>query len=166
MLYFIWELHILGLGSSQIYAEHKIFLNSLSLLPWRLCMLRQHCPIHKVIYRKVSNISRTLVRNKIGDHSDVRLHSQLNTWLQWIRQIRLQDATRNIPVLGFGATYIRELTVISCFLPWCDTLKTSSGKWWPFCLTTFSCAFSWMKMYKSRLKFHSTLFPKVQLTTF
>ena len=32
--------------------------------------------------------------------------------------------------------------------------------------TTFSNAFSWMKMYKFRLKFHWSLFPRVQLTTF
>ena len=29
--------------------------------------------------------------------------------------------------------------------------------------TTFSCAFSWMKMYEFRLKFHWSLFPGVQL---
>ena len=40
-------------------------------------------------YRKTSNISRTLVGNKIVDNSDVveqllqlHLHYQLNTWLQ------------------------------------------------------------------------------------
>ena len=32
--------------------------------------------------------------------------------------------------------------------------------------TTFSEAFSWMKMYKLRLKFHWSLFPRVQLTVF
>ena len=60
----------------------------------------------------------------------------------------------------------------------------SSGKWRPFCLslnmlthwgrermaaisqTTFSNAFSWMKIYEFRLKFHWSLFPRVQLTIF
>ena len=32
--------------------------------------------------------------------------------------------------------------------------------------TTFSSAFSWMKMYKFRLKFHWSLFLRVQLTIF
>ena len=42
----------------------------------------------------------------------LHLHSQLNTWLQWIGQRQLQDETRNIYVLGLGASYIRELTVL------------------------------------------------------
>ena len=32
--------------------------------------------------------------------------------------------------------------------------------------TTFSNAFSWMKMFKFRLRFHWILFPRVQLTVF
>ena len=32
--------------------------------------------------------------------------------------------------------------------------------------TTFSNAFSWMKMYKCQLRFHWSLFPRVQLTIF
>ena len=58
-------------------------------------------------YRKTSNISRTLVGNKIVDNLDVvgaspvgaaqlHLRSQLNTWLQWIGQRPLQEETRNI----------------------------------------------------------------------
>ena len=39
-------------------------------------------------------------------------HSRLNTWLQWIGQKRLQDEMRHIYVLGFGAPYIRGLTVL------------------------------------------------------
>ena len=72
------------------------------------------------IYRKVSNISHTLVGNKIVDHSDVvgaspvgaaptvHFHPPLNTWLQWmIGQKQLQDETRNIYVLGMGVLYCR-----------------------------------------------------------
>ena len=33
-------------------------------------------------------------------------------------------------------------------------------------LTTFSNAFSWMKMFEFRLKFHWSLFPRVELTIF
>ena len=39
----------------------------------------------------------------------LHLHSRLNTWLQQIAQRQLQDETRHI--LGFGASYIRDLTV-------------------------------------------------------
>ena len=34
----------------------------------------------------------------------LHLHSQLNTWLQWIGQRPLQEETRNFSVQGFGAT--------------------------------------------------------------
>ena len=40
------------------------------------------------------------------------------------------------------------------------------GKMAAISQTTFSNAFSWMKMYEFRLKFHWTLFPGVQLTIF
>ena len=33
----------------------------------------------------------------------LHLHSRLNTWLQWIWQRQLQDETRDIKVVGFGA---------------------------------------------------------------
>ena len=36
---------------------------------------------------------------------------QLNTCLQWIAQRQLQDEKKNIYILGFGASYIRDLTV-------------------------------------------------------
>ena len=69
-------------------------------------------------YREVSNISRTLVGNKIVDHLYVvsallqlHLHSQINTWLQWSGQKQRQDETRNIMFLGLDASYIRELAV-------------------------------------------------------
>ena len=67
------------------------------------------CVYKQEIYCQTSNISRTLVGNKIVDHSDVvgaspvgaaptteQLHSRLNTWLQWFEQRQLQDKTRNI----------------------------------------------------------------------
>ena len=60
--------------------------------------------IQLAYYRKTSNIIRTL-GNKIVDNSDVvgaspvgvapmlqlHLHSQLNTWLQWIERRQLQE---------------------------------------------------------------------------
>ena len=42
----------------------------------------------------------------------LHFHSQLNTWLQWIERRQLQEDTRNIYVLGFGAIYTRGFTVI------------------------------------------------------
>ena len=77
-------------------------------------------------YRQTSNISITLVGDKIVDLSDVveesRVSSapaisssQINTRNQWIGQRKVQDETRNIQVLGFGAAYIRGLTVIYIF---------------------------------------------------
>ena len=61
-------------------------------------------------YRQVFNIRRTLVRNKLVDHSD--LHDRLNTWLQLIGQRQRKHETRIISGLGLGAPYIREFTVI------------------------------------------------------
>ena len=64
----------------------------------------QCCAEHSMLHQ-TSNISCTLVGNKIVDHSDifgaalvgelqVHLYSWLNTWLEWIRQRQLQDEAR------------------------------------------------------------------------
>ena len=85
------------------------------------CLLNTLERKHRV-YRKVSNIRRTLVSNKIVYHSDVVGASPVgaapttssfstNTWLQLIGQWRRQDETRNVYVWGFGPSYIKELTV-------------------------------------------------------
>ena len=65
----------------------------------------------------------------------LHLHSQLNTWLQWIGQRQLQDETRSIYVLGLGASYIRELTVIAenyrcnyLCMTWYVLIKEAPGK--------------------------------------
>ena len=72
-------------------------------------------------YCQPSNIRCTLIGDKLVDHSDVvvhlsallqlHLHFWLNTWLQWIGQRKLQDQTRDIWILRFGASYIRDFTV-------------------------------------------------------
>ena len=46
----------------------------------------------------------------------LHLHSQLNTWLQWIERRQPQEDTRNIWVSGFGATYTRGFTVVVVML--------------------------------------------------
>ena len=66
-------------------------------------------------HRQTSNISRTLVGNKIVDLS--YLHSRLNTQLQWIEERKLQGETRKIQLLGFGVSYIRGLMVYA-FSQW------------------------------------------------
>ena len=43
----------------------------------------------------------------------LHLSSGLNTWLQWIGQRQKSDETRNIKVLGLGASYIRDSMVIN-----------------------------------------------------
>ena len=68
-------------------------------------------------YRKVSNIIRTLVGNKIVDHSDVVGASLVSAAPKYsfltyhmasiVAQRQQQDETRNIYVLGLGASYIR-----------------------------------------------------------
>ena len=72
--------------------------------------------------RQTCNISRTLVGNKIADPSDVvgvspvgaapTTSSFSTLQLAWIGQRQLEDETRKIQVLRFGATYIRDLTVV------------------------------------------------------
>ena len=49
----------------------------------------------------------------------LHLHSWLNTSLQWIGQRQVQDETRNINVLEFGATYITYLTVRMMYMYVC-----------------------------------------------
>ena len=77
-----------------------------------------------VTYPQTSHISRILVGNKIVgitqmylEHRmsallQLHLHSRLNTWLQCIGQSQLQDEARNIKLLGFGAPYIKRLTIV------------------------------------------------------
>ena len=64
-------------------------------------------------------MKRTLLGNKIVDHSDVvgaspvgsapTISSFSNTWFQCTGQRQLQEETGIIKVLLFGATYIKDL---------------------------------------------------------
>ena len=67
----------------------------------------------KYRYRKTSNISCTL-EHRLLALLQLHLHSRLNIWLQRIQQRQSQDSTRIFYVLGFGVSYIRDLTVV----PW------------------------------------------------
>ena len=77
-------LNVTELWRNMKYISLNIYLRFLSLLYTET----------KSIYRQISNISRTLVGNKIFDHS--HLHSQLNTWLQCIGRRQPRDMTRII----------------------------------------------------------------------
>ena len=74
------------------------------------------------MYSQTSNISRTLVDNKTVDYSDVvgaspvgaaPTTSSLSTYhlTSMVGQRQLQNETRDISVLKFGAAYIRGFTV-------------------------------------------------------
>ena len=61
--------------------------------------------LHNFMYHQTSSRRRTLIGNKIVEHSDVvgaspmlqlHLYSRLNTWLQWIGQRQVQDETENM----------------------------------------------------------------------
>ena len=60
-------------------------------------------------YSQTSNISGSL--EGLSALLQLHIHSRLNTWLQLIGQRQLQDETKIIHVLEFGATYIRGLAV-------------------------------------------------------
>ena len=74
---------------------------------WRWCICLKSS-FHITNMRQISNISRALVGYEFVDNLDVvgqsllqlHLHYWLNTWLQWIGHIHLQDQTRNIYVWG------------------------------------------------------------------
>ena len=102
-------------------SRHPCFPSQLSIIDTLFNLLtilftQQFCMYFSIqSYRQTSDISCTVVGNKIVDHSDVdhSLHfrSQPNTWFQWIGHRKLQDKTKIISVLEFGAAYIRDFTV-------------------------------------------------------
>ena len=61
-------------------------------------------------------ITQMQLEHRLSALLQLHLHSRLNTWLTWIGQ--LQDETRNIKVLGFGAPYIRGSTVSQKWIKW------------------------------------------------
>ena len=107
-----------------------------------------------------SNVSRTLVSNSIVDYSDVvgaspvgaaplqlHLHSRFNPWFQCIRKRNLQDETRNISILWFGASYTRALAFYLC-------IETDFG----FKNNTQNSRSRWMKAVKILIFFHKEAF--------
>ena len=51
-----------------------------------------------------------LLEHRLSALLQPHLHSRLNIWLQGFRQRQPQDSMRTFQVLGFGASYIRDLT--------------------------------------------------------
>ena len=63
------------------------------------------------------------------------------------------------------------VTCLRSFEMHCDNFMWSLTHWGrdkmdAISQTTFSSAFSWMKIFEIRLKFHRSLFPRIQLTIF
>ena len=52
-----------------------------------------------------------LLEQRLSALLQLHLHSQLHIWLQGIRLRQPLDSTRILEVLGFGTSYIRDLTV-------------------------------------------------------
>ena len=104
----------------QISVQSNLITDSIYTSTYNALVLTIYYAIHSLtfvhMYQQTSKISRTFVGNEIVGHSDVGhsalLQLHLNSGLQWIGQKHLQDETRDILVLGFGATYFRGLTVI------------------------------------------------------
>ena len=129
----IWKFHctnrnVMSFENLVLILTYPIELIGVSILQWHmgyimrvyhLALCKNYCFSN---YRQISNISRTIVGNKIVNHSDVvgaflsallqlHLHSRLHNWIRWIGQRQLLDETGSISVLEFGATYIRGLMV-------------------------------------------------------
>ena len=62
------------------------------------------------------SITQMKFRHRLSALLQLDLHSRLNIWLQGIRQRQPRDSTRTLWLLGFGASYIRDLTVYICIL--------------------------------------------------
>ena len=80
--------------------------------PWRRIVISVHVTDLTLKTRSVTQKYEKMSSFDLSALLQLHLHSQLNTWLQWIGQRQLQDETRNTYVWRWlGASYIRELTV-------------------------------------------------------
>ena len=97
--------------------------------------------------------------DRIFDHSDAEGASPVgaapasssSAWLQWTEQRHLQDETRNVWVLEFGAAYIRGLTVLkSLVVQWyvreCRRYELMTIVWPPTNAVRNDIEFSVIKM--------------------
>ena len=94
------------------------------------------------------------------------------TWILILRILRIIHATS----IRHSLAHVLDLVdLVDFWIWWCGYfvmftlyMLTHWGrdKMAAIFQTTFSDEFSWMKMYKFRLKFHWNLFPRVQLTIF
>ena len=56
-------------------------------------------------------ITQIWLEHRLSTLLQLHLRSLLNAWLQWIGQRQLQDETRSIYFLLFGASYSRDIMV-------------------------------------------------------
>ena len=78
----------------------------------------------------------------------LHLHSRLNTWLQYIVQRQLQAKTRNIQVLKFAASFIRDFTVL--------LMQQQTYTYFQYIFAVFP------RIFNSRLYFNiKTVFPSI-----
>ena len=142
-----------GLGSiSQGMYELKIEILRqtwidgiiIPMLKSRLRMSRQlscrHIGASYLKYCQISNIRHTSTGNAFVDHSDVfgaspvgaaptTSSSSITPGFNGLGKRRLQDKTRNISVRGFGAPYIRDLTVSAIYICRIYGLEAPRVKW-------------------------------------
>ena len=105
--------YFLDVGHKVVY-----LFDVLHFLEWK-SLYFDRSPIDNKTYRQTYSISRTLVGNKIVDHSDVvgaspvgaaPNASSFSTYLAAMDNCKAGRETSNL--LWFGATYIRGLNVI------------------------------------------------------
>ena len=141
----------------------------------------------KIIY---INLNSTLLVNRfmwaffLEGSQDVCLGAILPKVSWWTPQLGTGSAPetslsewwyqRYLELLHFPGTWSIYIIVLGRFMwfiyqyHWyCSTLTHwGRGEMAAILQTTFSNAFLWMKMFKFRLKFHWSLFPRVQMTIF
>ena len=105
-----------------------------------------------------------------------RVHTLFSMYCIWsqthrkVIQMRFILASKPIVYdlkIARGDQYHEDNNILLCCWYWSISLLTQAEtKWPPFFKTTFSNAFSWMKMLEFRLRFHWNLFRRIQLTKF
>ena len=118
------------------------------------------------IYMSFSKLHHSWFRWQPVSHSVPSHH--LNRWdfVLITPPAKKKTAVQNKRVLKKESA-LQELDMICPSLErWVNTLWPRQDKMAPISQTTFSNAFSWLKMYKFQLRFHWSLFPRVKFTIF
>ena len=96
-------------------------------------------------------------------------YTEDTTIVQWLshQYVTLLIVSKSPPCCLYHdkhTTMASPIILVLCYLHFLNTLR--QRKMDAISQTTFSSAFSWMKMFEFRLKFHWNLFLRVQLTIF